>query len=211
MLLPCSRQSRKGGFWTTGLFRSQDTLIIRLLGERAMEKITRWWFMDTRCASASVHAGGAGSGHSLPAVTQVGTCWAPVHNVWTAERVRLWGRSSSLLVAQLHSPCCFNWIILKSAISVSLLFPKLSYKYCSLTITQLPNSTPEMAASRRQAKWWSLCAIWRLVEGVKHLEGGCLCAWEECLFHLFQHRCWWSRSLAPPELEEDAKPKLLDA
>lgn len=75
-------------------------------------------------------------------------------------RVRLWGRSSCLLVAQLCSACCFNWIILKSAISVSFLFPKLSYQPCSLTTTQLPNFTPEMALSQSQAKRRSLRSFW---------------------------------------------------
>lgn len=140
-------------------------------------------------------------------------CWSSnMDTVCTVERVRLWGTSSSLLVAQLYFPCCSNWIILKSAISVSLLSPKLSYKYCSLTITQLPDFTPEMAVSECQVERWSLRATRRLVEGVKHLERGllwclkgvfCFVLW---FFFFLNHHHRGSRSLAPPEHEEH-KPK----
>lgn len=99
------------------------------------------------------------------AITWVGTCvcaYVQWVGAWRSaciesalhqqSRVRLWGRSSCLLVAQLCSACCGNWIILKSAISVSPLPPKLSYEPCSLTVTQLPDFTPEKAPSQSQAK-----------------------------------------------------------
>lgn len=52
-----------------------------------------------------------------------GAAKTEVHALSTVGTSRLWDIPSSFLVSQLYFPCCFNWIILEAAISVSLLFP----------------------------------------------------------------------------------------
>lgn len=75
-----------------------------------------------------------------------------------SREARLQGRPSVLVVAQLHSACCFNWIILESTISVSLLSPKLSSKYSSLRSCSCQTSRRAWLALRdRRVR--PLCAI----------------------------------------------------
>lgn len=106
-------------------------------------------------------------------------------------------------VAQLNFPSSFNWIILESAISVSLLSPNRHIR----TAAWLWHSC-QISLQRWLYFSDALCAVWIGAYGVKHLEGVAFVQERSvsfCFILFCRHH--WRRSLAPPEHERGNKPK----